>query len=140
VPQLAAGRALAAHAHAMMDVSDGLLLDAMRLAEASRCSAAIELDALPLSTAFTEEKGDTRRSRLWAASAGDDYALLAALPPEVDAATLSLPEGTTIARIGALVRGKPQLRLTSNGHPVELPETLGHEHRGTSAPTMADRP
>src|SRR6476661_1921737 len=52
VPQLEAGRALAPFAHAMMDVSDGLLLDASRLAQASRCSASIELDALPLSSAY----------------------------------------------------------------------------------------
>ena len=39
VPLLAAGQALAPHAHAMMDVSDGLLLDALRLAEASGCGA-----------------------------------------------------------------------------------------------------
>ena len=49
VPQLKAGRALAPLARAIMDVSDGLLLDARRMAQASRCSAAIELDALPLS-------------------------------------------------------------------------------------------
>src|SRR3954463_8063110 len=34
VPQLSAGQALAPHAHAMMDVSDGLLLDAQRLCTA----------------------------------------------------------------------------------------------------------
>ena len=34
----APGQALAPHAHAMMDVSDGLLLDALRLAEASGCA------------------------------------------------------------------------------------------------------
>jgi thiamine-monophosphate kinase len=48
VPQLGAGQALAPYAHAMMDVSDGLLLDALRMAEASGCAARIEFDALPL--------------------------------------------------------------------------------------------
>jgi len=55
VPQLSAGEKLAVHAHAMMDVSDGLLLDCLRMAEASGCSATIELDALPLSRAFVAE-------------------------------------------------------------------------------------
>src|SRR5579884_919590 len=50
VPQLEAGRILAPHAHAMMDVSDGLLLDARRMADASRCAIRIELDRLPLSS------------------------------------------------------------------------------------------
>ena len=79
VPLLAAGQALAPHAHAMMDVSDGLLLDAQRMAEASGCSAVIDLDALPLSDAFIAVRGDDRDARLFAATAGDDYALLAAL-------------------------------------------------------------
>ena len=45
VPQLIAGQAIAPKAHAMMDVSDGLLLDAQRMAEASGCGIRIELDA-----------------------------------------------------------------------------------------------
>ncbi|HVU30704.1 MAG TPA: thiamine-phosphate kinase [Sphingomicrobium sp.] len=145
VPQLGAGQAVAPAAHAMMDVSDGLLLDARRMAEASGCSARIELDALPLSSAFVAERGGDLKSRLFAASAGDDYALLAALPPGLDPATLSLPHGTRITRIGMLAAGEPPLSLTSAGAPVELPETLGFEHqgderRGTSAPPVGDRP
>ena len=61
VPLLAAGQALAPHAHAMMDVSDGLLLDARRMAEASGCSAVIDLDSLPLSDAFKAARGDDQR-------------------------------------------------------------------------------
>ena len=136
VPQLEAGRALAPHAHAMMDVSDGLLLDARRLAEASGCAALIDLDTLPLSKEFQRLSGD----RLFASTGGDDYALLAALPPELDPATLSLPSGTTITLIGNLEAGKSAIRLVSGGRPIEVPETLGYEHRGTSAAPVADRP
>src|SRR5262249_15999858 len=71
VPQLAAGRELASHATAMMDLSDGLLLDAARLIGASKCGASIDLDALPLSRAFITEAGDDRRARLAAATGGD---------------------------------------------------------------------
>jgi len=145
VPQLAAGRALAPHAHAMMDVSDGLLLDALRMARASGLGANIELDALPLSEAFIELRGDGVEARMFAATAGDDYALLAAVAPDADASTLSLPSGTTIARIGSLQAGEPPLRLTSAGRPIELPETLGFEHQGhhdhgDSAAPLADCP
>jgi thiamine-monophosphate kinase len=139
VPQLAAGRAIAPLANAMMDVSDGLLLDARRLAEASGCTAAIDLDAVPLSEAFIEERGDSLASRLFAATGGDDYALLAALPAERDPLTLPLPSGTTIAAIGTLATGGESLRLTSRGQPVALPEVLGHEHRGDIAPPVAGR-
>jgi thiamine-monophosphate kinase len=140
IPQLEAGRALAPHAHGMMDVSDGLLLDASRMAEASGCAALIDLDALPLSPAFIDARGDSRGSRLFAATGGDDYALLAALAPEIDPSTLSLPSETTIARIGSLNAGEPGIRLVSGGQPIELPEILGHEHHGLSAAPMADRP
>lgn len=145
VPQLEAGRALAPHAHAMMDVSDGLLLDATRMAETSRCSIAIDLDSLPLSSAFVAERGQDKAARLFAATGGDDYALLAALPPDLDPQTLSLPSRTRISRIGSLGVGEGPLSLTSGGEPIELPEALGFEHQGTedrglSAPPMADRP
>jgi thiamine-monophosphate kinase len=145
IPQLGAGEILAPGAHAMMDVSDGLLLDARRLAEASGCTAAIELADVPLSSAFVAERGSGLDSRLFAASGGDDYALLAALPPDLDAATLPLPKGTRISRIGTLVAGEASLSLTSGGEPIELPERLGFEHqgdecRGLPAPPVADRP
>ena len=145
VPLLALGRELAPHAHAMMDVSDGLLLDARRMAEASSCVAEIALDCLALSDAFVVEVGDDDEARLFAATGGDDYALLAALPPDLDPQTLSLPSRTRISRIGTLGVGEGPLSLTSGGEPVELPETLGFEHqgsedRGLSAPPMVDRP
>lgn len=145
VPQLVAGRAFAPRAHAMMDVSDGLLLDAQRLAEASHCSATIDLDALPLSRAFVAECGQDLAARLFAATGGDDYALLAALPSGVNAETLSLPNDTRITRIGSLTAAGPSLCLTSDGKQVELPERLGFEHEsdlpcGLSASAMADRP
>jgi thiamine-monophosphate kinase len=144
IPQLEAGRTIAPHAHAMMDVSDGLLLDARRMAEASGCTAHIELGHVPLSADFAE-CGGTLEARLFAATAGDDYALLAALGSNFDPATLSLPRGTRITRIGDLAAGDPAIAVTSGGQPVELPERLGFEHsgdehRGLPDPPVADRP
>jgi thiamine-monophosphate kinase len=137
VPLLAAGQALAPHARAMMDVSDGLLLDASRMAEASGCTAVIDLDSLPLSDDFIAALGEGREARLFAATAGDDYALLAALP--ADFSTLSLPSEARITRLGSLAAGVGSLQLVSGGNPVALPERLGHEHRGNSASPMAGR-
>jgi thiamine-monophosphate kinase len=145
VPLLHPGQALAPHVHAMMDVSDGLLMDAHRMADASGCGVLIDLDALPLSRAFVAERGNALPARLFAATGGDDYALLAALPPDIDPSTLSLPEGTTIQRIGSLEAGPPSVRLMFEGHPVELPEKLGFEHSHDQhcrapGPPVADRP
>jgi thiamine-monophosphate kinase len=145
VPQLGAGQVLAPHAHAAMDVSDGLLIDARRMADASRCAITIDLDTLPLSSAFVAERGQDLTARMFAATGGDDYALLLALPAELDPVTLSLPSGTRVSRIGSLTAGKVSLSLTYGGEPVDLPERLGFEHqadddRGISAPPMDDRP
>ena len=144
IPQLEAGRAVAPQAHAMMDVSDGLLLDGKRMAEASRCKMIIDLDRLPLSSAFVAERGQGISSRLFAATGGDDYALLAALPADLDPSTLSLPTRTRITPIGSLAAGEASLSLTHAGEPVELPEKLGFEHqsgddRGLPAPPVDDR-
>ena len=128
VPQLAAGRLLAPYATAMMDISDGLLLDASRICAASGCSAAIRLDALPLSRAYIAERGAGRRARTAAATGGDDYALLAALPADFDPLGLSLPPGTILARIGELAGGEG-LKLSDAAGEVPLPEQLGYEHR-----------
>ncbi|HUP67669.1 MAG TPA: thiamine-phosphate kinase, partial [Sphingomicrobium sp.] len=128
VPQLGAGQALAPHAHAMIDVSDGLLLDAWRIAQASRCAVEIDLDALPLTSAFLAIRGGGLDERLFAATGGDDYALLLAAPAEFDPSTIYLPEGTSIVRIGMLSTGPPSLGVTSGGKPVPLPERLGFEH------------
>jgi thiamine-monophosphate kinase len=139
VPLLEAGVALAPHATAMMDVSDGLLLDARRLAEASNCSVTVDLDEIPLSAEFIADRGDSLDSRLFAATGGDDYALLAAFPAAMDPLSLSLPSGTSMICIGILDAGGEPLRLVSNGKPLALPETLGHEHHGNSPPPVAGR-
>jgi thiamine-monophosphate kinase len=128
VPQLAAGRKIAPSATAMMDISDGLLLDLTRICSASKCGADIDLDALPLSRAYIAECGADRRARLRAASAGDDYALLAALPPDFDLLAVSLPSGTILACIGTLTAGK-ELKISDAAGEVPLPEQLGYEHR-----------
>ena len=128
VPQLAVGRLLAPHVTAMMDLSDGLLLDAMRLCSASKCGARIDLDAVPLTRAYIAERGNDRRARIAAATGGDDYALLAALPAQFDPLGLSLPARTILARVGTLTDGEG-LSLFDQGGEVPLPERLGYEHR-----------
>ena len=133
VPLLKMGRALADHATAMMDVSDGLLLDLERLCSASGCGASVDFDSLPLSSAFVAERGQDRAARLFAATGGDDYALLAALPEDLDALSLSLPDPPTLTCIGRLVAGGG-LSASDRDGDVPLPETLGYEHRASVSP------
>ncbi len=70
---LSTGWALAPHVTAMMDVSDGLLLDAARMARASGITFAIERDVVPLACPETRRDEALR----W----GDDYQLLFTAPP-----------------------------------------------------------
>ncbi|MGQ0589182.1 MAG: thiamine-phosphate kinase [Sphingosinicella sp.] len=129
-PRLEAGERLAPLVAAMMDVSDGLLIDARRMAAASGCAARIELETLPLSADYLAECGEDRAARLAAAIAGDDYELLFAAPPERGTEILALADelGLPLSRIGAIEAGAG-LVLTHESEPMALPERLGFEHR-----------
>jgi thiamine-monophosphate kinase len=121
VPQLAAGRALAGVVTAMMDVSDGLLIDASRIAAASGVGIRIDLDAVPLSQPYIDTAGETRAARLSAATAGDDYQLLFTCPNPLP----MLPVRAT--RIGQVVRGSGIAIYDSEGA-VPEPGVLGWQH------------
>jgi thiamine-monophosphate kinase len=127
-PRLEAGQALAPLVTAMMDISDGLLLDASRLAETSGVAALIDLALIPLSSELAA-LGDAVEARLAAATAGDDYELLFAAPPARTAEIegLSGRLRLTLTRIGSLERGTG-LALHSAGEPLPLPARLGYQH------------
>jgi thiamine-monophosphate kinase len=128
-PRLEAGLRLAPLVSAMMDVSDGLLIDSARMAEASGAATAIDLGMVPLSAAFIETLGEGREARLAAATAGDDYELLFAAAPDRGPELLALSDelGLTFSRIGSLEAGTG-LHLRDGEEVLELPERLGWEH------------
>ncbi|MEC9067874.1 MAG: thiamine-phosphate kinase [Pseudomonadota bacterium] len=119
------GVALAPVATAMMDVSDGLLLDAWRMARASGANLVLESAAVPI--ALPEARRD--EALRW----GDDYQLLFALP-----AGLAPPVRAT--RIGTVEA--PDRRgdggsdgdsdgggaLILDGRPIAYPDGLGYSH------------
>ena len=111
VPRLAEGRVLAPLVGAMMDVSDGLLIDTARMAAASGVAVTLALDAVPRPAGIDV---------LAAATAGDDYELLFTLPAGVDP-----PVAAT--RIGAAAAGEG-LHLTQDGAAVPVPARLGWLH------------
>lgn len=118
-PRLAEGRLLAPVVNAMMDVSDGLLIDAERMAAASGLAVEIDLAAVPLSPAL-RALGAGRAERLVAATAGDDYELLFALPAGV-------PPPVAATQVGRLLDGSG-LRLVDGADAVPLPARLGYVH------------
>lgn len=121
VPRLEEGRLLAPIAHAMADVSDGLLIDASRIADASGLAVHIDLDRVPLS-GEARRFGEDRDARLAAATAGDDYQLLCAVPPSRREAAAAIA-----VEIGHLDSGSG-LHVHDRDGPLPLPATLGYEH------------
>ncbi|MBW8742767.1 MAG: thiamine-phosphate kinase [Sphingomonas sp.] len=114
-PRLAEGQALAPLVHAMADISDGLLIDAQRMAEASGLAVEIDLDAVPV-----VEGAD----RMKAITAGDDYELLFAGLPGLK---LSQPNLARVTPVGRFAPGRG-LTLKDRNGPVPLPPRLGFEH------------
>ncbi|ALR19360.1 thiamine-phosphate kinase [Sphingobium baderi] len=117
-PRLAEGALLAPHVHAMMDVSDGLLLDASRMAAAN--GLAVTIDHIPLSTALEAVRGGSTATQIAAARAGDDYELLFALPAAMKPPVRAIPVGRFSAGAG--------LTLMIDGAVLPLPDRLGWEH------------
>jgi len=128
-PRLEAGERLAPIVTAMMDVSDGLLIDAARMAAASGCAIEIAVHDLPLSAAFLALNGSGRESRLAAATAGDDYELLFAAAPDQAAAILALADeiALPLSPIGRISEGGGLTLVDADG-PIDLPGQLGFEH------------
>lgn len=118
--RIADGAKLAKIAHAMMDVSDGLLIDAARMASASNLAVRIDLAKVPLSDDFALAFGADQASALSAATGGDDYQLLFAAQSEAH-----LP--VAAHRVGGFSEGSG-LTLAWNGMPLDLPEKLGWLH------------
>lgn len=100
-PRIAAGRALGAWSHAMMDLSDGLATDARRLAHASGVAVRIDLDRVPVQAgAEVVARALGREPGRFAASGGEDYELVCALPRPAIAAS-----GVELVEVGAIEDG-----------------------------------
>ena len=118
MPLLAEGQALAPLVTAMMDVSDGLLLDASRLAAASRVTLALDRAAVPLAPGV-EEAGRADEALRW----GDDYQLLFTLPAAM------LPP-IPASQIGE-VRPAGSSPLLLDGTTPDPARPLGYLHRSS---------
>jgi len=112
-PLLDDGKALAPLVGAMMDVSDGLLLDAQRMAQASGTTITIDSAAVPVVAALADRRDDAMR---W----GDDYQLLFTLPEGTPCPVPATRIGSVMARGNAL--------LLVDGVPASQDRPLGYRH------------
>ncbi len=120
-PRIAAGRALAPRAHAMVDTSDGIAEAAHLLSAASGVRVRLEEDALPY---YRPLHALALRRRRALAFFGGDYELLAAIPPErlSEARAAVRSAGVPLTVVGSVERGAGARLATGRGV-VPLPRS-----------------
>jgi thiamine-monophosphate kinase len=107
-PRIALARALLGHVSAAMDVSDGLAGDLAKMMRASGVTATIEADRVPLSPAARAALAADPSLFDRLVIGGDDYEILAAVPPErLDAYLAASAEaGVATTAIGTVTEGQ----------------------------------
>lgn len=128
-PRAELGPRLRGTAHAMIDVSDGLLADLGHICETSGTAAVVEMSRLPLSPAARSVVERSRDIPPRLAAAGDDYELLFAAPPGATEAivALSSPPQTPVTRIGRIEAGRGVRLVDDNGRTIPV-EAAGYRH------------
>jgi thiamine-monophosphate kinase len=126
-PRVRLGLAARGIASAAMDLSDGLIGDLPKLAQASGLAAHVCVEALPLSAALRKSAA-LGQARDWALAGGDDYELLFAVPPsrfpELQGAADQL--NLTLTPIGELHAGAG-VTWSLNGEDF-VPGVSGYDH------------
>jgi thiamine-monophosphate kinase len=128
-PRVALGERLRGYASACIDVSDGLLGDAGKLAQASGTGLTLEFESVPVSEPLAETLG-LDAARELALTAGDDYELLFSVRA-ADCARLARelpPQRWNYHRIGVL-RADAGVAVTRGGTVMEFSHS-GFQHFG----------
>lgn len=125
-PRMAAAAVIADVASASMDVSDGLIADAGKLAAASGVQLDLEADAIPLSPAARRAltSGAVRLDGL--VTGGDDYEALFTAPARARP-RLEAPGQTLFSRIGRVAQGTGVRVLDGSGAALVL-ANAGYRH------------
>jgi len=130
-PRLALAPVVRQHASAAMDLSDGLIKDLQRLLRASGVSGRLRSDAVPLSEPARKVLPCLSGGLVALMTAGDDYEILAAVPPGNVARFVAEAAATGIAvtEVGEVAAGPPALTLVGqDGQALPLPDRPGWDH------------
>ncbi len=121
-PRLGLRRALRASASAAMDLSDGLAKDLGRMCRASDGAATVRLSSLPLEDVV--RAAVTADPERWqdVVAGGDDYEVLAAVPPAAAEAFTEQArrDGIPVTLIGSFDRGRGVTIVAADGNPMTL--------------------
>lgn len=106
---------------AMMDISDGLSTDLMRLCAASGVGAQIRADNLPTVGVPSSLRSHGLDSLALALHGGEDYGLLFTVPPKSARRLRALATSTEITHIGEITRERKIVLIDRGGRRVALP-------------------
>jgi thiamine-monophosphate kinase len=128
-PRVALGPKLVGLAHAMLDISDGLIADLGHLCDASGLGAVIHQPQIPLSSAGRGVVVSNPILNTAVTSGGDDYELLFAAQQSAsaDIAKAASACGVAVTAIGTLVKGQGVTLLDAAGQSVKV-ERSGYAH------------
>jgi thiamine-monophosphate kinase len=125
IPQSEKGFLLTEYAHAMIDISDGLLLDLSRLLKASGTGAEIDYEKIPVSRPFKKVCRQFNYSEKdLVLTGGEDYQLLFAIPPRRE---ISLRKTKMIYHIIGRVTRRQNLLVREKGQQLRI-QRLGFDH------------
>jgi len=123
-PRTGLAKAMRDHAHAAMDVSDGLAGDLAKLCDVSGVSAVIDAPSIPLSAAAATAVARGAVGIETLVSGGDDYEILCAVPESsFDAfAQGAAIAGVALSSIGTIIAGTSVPKfLDAQGRAIVLP-------------------
>ena len=128
-PRLALGQQLVGVAHAMVDVSDGLVGDLGHICAVSGVAAVLEAGLVPLSPAARAALSRDEALLSLVLAGGDDYELVFAAPPTAAPAIAALARSLAlpITRIGRIGAGRSVQVVDETGRTIELAAT-GYRH------------
>lgn len=121
-PRIAAGRALAPRATAMMDSSDGLARSLHQLAEASDCGFAIESERIPIDDAVRDVADTDDEALELGTTFGEDFELVVTLPEDARS-TVAAATDVSLSVIGSVLEAGNAITIDG-----DLLEDRGYTH------------